>query len=505
MCLLDLPVELLAEALAYLDHLELLRIRRTNRTLRDAVDHTASLSYKLDLSKHGMQDGTRADLGSADRLERLRSYRKAWHALEWSANKKIPDGGVFAIAGDIVACTRRADTDKITFIRPGSNIRGVNEHQWTIPAPPGLRDFIIEPTMDLIVVLVHRVDTLFELHLLSMSTGQNHPRAACPVLSVPLAFVPADFKPMVMEDRLGILFTSDGLIQSLFTVWDWHTGEKFKSPFRKRHVPCVAFLDRNLVVMPFTYNDNNTFSSTALLVADISVPTKSRRICRLLLPRSAVSTIAFADFIWDQPLSRRMKDASPGWFAPAPRDRILGLSVAAFDAVNLNNMHHTSAMFIMSVPRVVDCIRQRTIPPNVSRCTIEWDAWGPHSTRIFAHDCPSLWLSFIHGTRYAVLDDGDAKAGYTVYDFGKTAVGDEDDPAGEGAVITEPSIYDAREAFSAPVKTCLPYRAVQRRLEPEVADWIGSPDSTGSAAVMLIDDGVVFSPEAGGEYWAWTL
>ncbi|KAL1744677.1 hypothetical protein HDZ31DRAFT_38172 [Schizophyllum fasciatum] len=502
MCLLDLPVELLAEALAYLDHRHLLLVReaitltagvQVCRDLRDAVDNTARLCYMIELAREHMQNGSRADLGSADRLQKLREYRQAWRALNWSANKKVPDGGVFAIAGDIIACTKRTDATYITFTRMGSKLRGVDEQQWTIDAPQGLRDFVIEPVMDLVVALTER--------------ECPHPLATQPVIQVPLTFVAADFKPMIYGDRLGVLFTSHSLSYTYFTVWNWQTGEEYKRPFRKRRVPSATFLDKDLVAMPFTcYNKDNRMHS-ALLVADISVPSKPRRVCRLLLPPALPDITLFADFIWDQPLSHNAERPRSGWFAPVPEERILGLSISGFDAVSFGILPPTTAMFILSATRITARIRQRMTGSETDRITLEWADWGPDCTRVFPHTCPALWLSFIHGTRYALLDDDDAPpAGYAVYDFSRAAVDEaaEEDPDDDSYVVSEPSIFNERGAFGIPIETRLPYRYKWRELGPEVTNWIGEQGSE-SASVMLIDDGVVFSPDAGGEYWAWTL
>ncbi|KAL1669627.1 hypothetical protein GGF50DRAFT_43673 [Schizophyllum commune] len=489
MCLLDLPVELLAEALQHLGYRHLLRIRQVCRSFRDAIDHTARLRYHLELAREGMQDGSRHDLGSADRLQKLKEYKQAWRALDWSANSKVLHGGVFAISGDIVACSKRTEPTHITFTRIESKLRGVEGHQWKIDAPRGLRDFVIEPVLDLVVVLIDG-------------------SATKPIIPVPLTFVAADFKPMIYEDRLGVLFTSHSLSYTYFTVWNWQTGEKYRRPFRARRVPSATFLTRDLVAMPYTcYNlDDHTTSTTALLVADISDPHKPHRVCRLFLPPAAPDITLFADFIWDQPLSRASDRLRPGWFAPASQERVLGLSVSGFD-VDFGTTPPTSTMFIISVPHVVERIQQRLATSGEKRATFEWAEWGPDCSRIFSHNCPALWLSFIHGTKYAILDDEAVPpTGYTVYDFSRSAVQDPqgENPEANDFIIKGRDVFAERGAFATPVETGLPYRSMWRPLEPEVVEWIGRlGGDTGS--VMLIEDGVVFSPDAGGEYWAWTV
>ena len=266
-------------------------------------------------------------------------------------------------------------------------------------------------------------------------------------------------------------------------------------PFRKRRVTSATFLTRDLVATPYMYYDVNgrTPETTALLVADISDPRKPRRTCRLFLPLAARDVTLFADFIWDQPLSQNAERPRPGWFAPASQERILGLTVSGVD-MGLA-APPTTVMFIISATHVVERIQQRLAASETKRVTFEWAEWGPDCSRVFSHSYPALWLSFIHGTKYAILDDGSPPTGYTVYDFSRAAV---EDPRGEitetnDFIVKEGDIFAEQGAFESPVETKLHYRSMWRELEPEVVEWIGKHGSD-FASVMLVDDGVVFSP-----------
>ena len=73
-----------------------------------------------------------------------------------------------------------------------------------------------------------------------------------------------------------------------------------------------------------------------------------------------------------------------------------------------------------------------------------------------------------------------------------------EDPRGENTetndfIIKEGDIFAEQGAFESPVETKLPYRSMWRELEPEVVEWIGKHGSD-FASVMLVDDGIVFSP-----------
>jgi hypothetical protein len=82
MDLLNLPRELLVEILCFLDLSDLISCKLTNRLLRDIVQTSVNIQYRMDLQFHGLTNNSACSLTIAERHTQLKARENAWEQLE---------------------------------------------------------------------------------------------------------------------------------------------------------------------------------------------------------------------------------------------------------------------------------------------------------------------------------------------------------------------------------------------------------------------------------------
>ncbi|KAL1739840.1 hypothetical protein HDZ31DRAFT_48695, partial [Schizophyllum fasciatum] len=484
--------------LLFLDYAEIARCEAVCRALRAAIDGTAVLQYKIKLGKLYMVNAGDlfGGIAVADRVQRLDEYAEAWRSLEWSTETHVPfEGNLWEIAGGVIACTSLLNQD-INFVQLPSRLRQIEQKTWTLNMPQRLRDFTIDPSQDLLVNVVNPRPHEFEVHLLSMSTGQKHDFAQTSPLICRLGRSPVQFEILVFEDRLGILFISNDEV-SIFGIWNWHTGHAYEHPFAHDFITSACFLDANTVMATAYAHQVTSPNNVFLKVVDITTPEAPVPLYHLQLPDLHPNADGMTGIIWDSPPTWKDDVPAQGCFAPSPAQRLIGIAMSAWVVTgNLAigaDARRVPLMFIVSVPALRGSFPPRG-PSSAYALSVLWEEWGPHSARLFDHECSPVWVCYIRGLRYAVLDDhedDEPARTYSIYDF-----------SGNGPATTEAgeqlsAVYTHTDVFIEPVVSSLPchhYRGQVPRRD----------DLPDLSSVMLTDDGVVFVPHPGGEFWAYT-
>jgi hypothetical protein len=100
-----------------------------------------------------MVDGPPGDLTTPKRLELLRSYEASWKKVDWSEHNTIhsPVDHVWEFYGNVWAYCRGADA--IDFVQLPSRLRGIPMRQWTLRFDFAVRDFSMDPSQDLLVMV----------------------------------------------------------------------------------------------------------------------------------------------------------------------------------------------------------------------------------------------------------------------------------------------------------------------------------------------------------------
>ncbi|KAI9445330.1 hypothetical protein H4582DRAFT_910180 [Lactarius indigo] len=172
-----LPTELTLRILSFFDPAELVLFRRVNSFFKSLVDETTTLQYRIALFASGMEDGPPGDLHAYERLELLRKYEASWKNLEWNEHTTIPlpVGPLWELYGNVWAHSRGSDA--IEFIQIPSRLRGIPMRQWTLRFDYDLRDFGMDPSQDLLVIIENfrRSPNICRIQLRTLSTGEKHP------------------------------------------------------------------------------------------------------------------------------------------------------------------------------------------------------------------------------------------------------------------------------------------------------------------------------------------
>ncbi|KAI0319860.1 hypothetical protein OF83DRAFT_1108184 [Amylostereum chailletii] len=178
--LLDLPPEINLVLLAHLDYLSLLKCRQVCRTLQIIVDESAVLQYIITLANTGSCDNSSQLSSTSEKLSSLCRYKDAWRTLTYTSHTVIPMpiGNLWELYGGVWA--HSVNTNRIHFIQLPSQLRDIEQRDWTLSFDFTMRDFTFDPSQDLLVIV--KGSGLVEVGenrvlLRSLSAGDKHPSA----------------------------------------------------------------------------------------------------------------------------------------------------------------------------------------------------------------------------------------------------------------------------------------------------------------------------------------
>ena len=105
-----------------------------------------------------MEDGPPGDLTTSERLDLLKRYEASWKNLEWNEHNPIPPPlrgwlGVSDSYGNVLACRSGGEFYTIDFIQLPSRLRGIPMQQWTLRFDFEVREFGVDSSQDLLVVV----------------------------------------------------------------------------------------------------------------------------------------------------------------------------------------------------------------------------------------------------------------------------------------------------------------------------------------------------------------
>ena len=125
------------------------------------VSESLLLRYAINLERNGYQDGPWTNEGpwksTAARMDALHKHVHAWDNLDWKFTTiTVPNGDVYELANGVYA---QGNDRSVTCVELPSRIRGIAESRTWVHEDVGFvpRDLIIDPTQDLLVLLVEYV------------------------------------------------------------------------------------------------------------------------------------------------------------------------------------------------------------------------------------------------------------------------------------------------------------------------------------------------------------
>ena len=119
------------------------------------VDETTTFQYRIALYASGTEDGPPGDLTTSKRFDLLRKYEASWKNIEWNEHNTIISStggpGVWELYGNVWA--HNNESDAMEFVQLPSRIRSIPMRQWTLRFDFAVRDFSMDPSQDLLVVI----------------------------------------------------------------------------------------------------------------------------------------------------------------------------------------------------------------------------------------------------------------------------------------------------------------------------------------------------------------
>ncbi|TFK85394.1 hypothetical protein K466DRAFT_494844, partial [Polyporus arcularius HHB13444] len=533
--LLKLPQELLVETLKYLDLTELLRCNLICSLLRNVIQDSLELQYRIELAADGLVDGIGCSLSTSERLARLLELRARWHYLDWADVKPIQApamcqayelvDGVFASSmGNGLSGSRHLALTWLPNRREAERTVERSDLGVTV------RDFAIDPSQDLMALVIADEVESFNIHLRTMSGNKPHPRAAQPELKAPIPFQVGNSFIQIVDDIVGTFFWVHG---PGLLIWNWRTGKNvvhcivdlptgaydFAFLSSRAFMLTVATGAGSIELYTFTGDEDapiardRSSSSSSSSPSGPTTPTPSSpplrlpwysarrlptRVAVLHLPPTQPGRDMRKAFTHSGPFVGRPTPGRP--FETSPEARVHMLTLHYGDHAGMFNLFVLNCFFLSLVPA-----GQVGSKEDYAPVVKPWNEWGPENTRLFEWSVHFNWLRcvshlllfmwcaesdkggrYIHGTRvvFPPIPERDPNANeraILMMDFNVHPKRTDDPvlhcyPAPENSnclfIVNERRI-EAGQIFQEAVVTRLPYAASTRVGISSVADYSG--------------------------------
>ena len=117
------------------------------------VSGNPRLTYKIELFASYMEDNEHSSMDAVGRLNLLREFNRVWNDMEWPSSGSIPmsDGQCWEFSGGILA--QSTHENQLTFVQLPCKLKGIPERRWSVPFDFRIRDFTLDNSQDLVVLL----------------------------------------------------------------------------------------------------------------------------------------------------------------------------------------------------------------------------------------------------------------------------------------------------------------------------------------------------------------
>ncbi|KAI0041251.1 hypothetical protein FA95DRAFT_1611156 [Auriscalpium vulgare] len=183
---MNLPDELLHTILLELDYRSILSCQRTCRKIKNVVDNSINLQYKIELGASAMCEGPGArHLSAVSKLERLREYKDTRAGpIRLEELPFVPalvsGSATWNIHTSVTTLVSSNDEDdglSVYVQQMPSAARGIEERHWSVTLGAAYRVAAVDASQDLLVVQESEDgdDSSPALSMLALSTGGTHP------------------------------------------------------------------------------------------------------------------------------------------------------------------------------------------------------------------------------------------------------------------------------------------------------------------------------------------
>ncbi|KAF8134942.1 hypothetical protein EV363DRAFT_1322083, partial [Boletus edulis] len=474
---LPLPDELTELTFNHLDVASLLICMQVCKSFCSIISGSVHLVYKIKLFASYMEDNEDSAMDTVSRLNLLQEYSRKWNDMEWSSSGSIPmvDGHCWEFSGGILAQSTYENT--LSLVQLPCKLKGIPEQRWSVPFDFRIRDFTLDNSQDLIVLL-ELVGTFpnmsCNMHLRTLS-GEQHPRAAVEPIVYASASLHAEFSFLIQicGNRVAILFYDQlgASPKNSFLVWNWPTRQQ-ELYIHTAEFKSYAFMTEDLILAGILTPDLEPALQVLRVTAhgdplsihslqDISC------ICELQYPNLQGNVEYF--LIRSEPTPTWKPPAGSGVpFYGSRRDFIFTISLR----ILWNETQESIVLFVPLSTLLSEVDRSHDTP----RRSVHWDAWGPDGTRMIFREPSETWVCYTYGMKFILglrLNDGHVAR---LYDFDpyaarkhvKTSV---DSPIPWKRLAQESKPSGRCRSFVEQVITRLPGRVATITLEHSNDGW----------------------------------
>ncbi|KAM5534742.1 hypothetical protein V8D89_011606 [Ganoderma adspersum] len=412
----QLPEEIQLRVLLNLGATDISHFREVSKSFSELASATA-VEYKVQLDIAGMVDNPHNGSSLIERLRKLRKYRDGWRTALLSIDPNVPASDDVAmpglywewVGGVFPSVINSHPSQKTLHLyRPGSSLRELKTKEWTAElhmVPDGYRMLGCGTDMaqDLLVLSLApqhynpENDEVYILQLLSLRrTGQPHPLASShALLGQPLRTNgPQAPRVQICGDVVAYAVYNDHWV---IEVWNWKSGTLLLrhqshlfdgfALLNQSYLLTLAF-DRHgsdgLLAVYCIYPSDPALNSGAKIrrAGDPDLTLKTMPFVKGARPRAWLSHSKEASspddippFQYDPDLSILTLHFRVGYYSDDPEGRSMGAKYFQF-------------LLVVSVPELIrnlDRLRSSASAPEPSAVgppSLEWDEWGPSSTRL---------------------------------------------------------------------------------------------------------------------------
>ncbi|KAJ7472142.1 hypothetical protein FB451DRAFT_1252002 [Mycena latifolia] len=444
-----LPQEIILEILNLLDGKTLIQsCSLVCHRWKYAIDNSAELQYTLELWGDGMVVGDPSNSPFVEKLGALHERRRAWFGLNWTSKTVVPidsSSGAYELVNGVFA-QQNSPLESFTTISLPSARDPVPKMASTSDIGVPFRDFVIDPTQDLVAFVYERPNDSANVDCRTLSSLKPHPLAAAPVLSFPVEDFSLGYLLVELAgDVIGLFFGRSGRVVLL----NWQRGIIIADSART-HDPCgFSLLSPQAFILGHAIG-SGVLDIWAFEGRDSNIP---RHAVGLQLPK--VVDDGRLEYMITHSGAFRAKPAAGKPFSKSNESRICVVSLEYYqDSYSLFIPHH----YLQGHLSMDNNARGRTVP---------WDDWGPQHSRMLP-GMDHRWLRYVHGECVVLSGDTEHPKAIQILDFGMSAsrpgvdVEMAQSPHSTCELHTEPSTISDDSVFEEPVTTSLPYRRIAR-------------------------------------------
>ncbi|KAI0084537.1 hypothetical protein BDY19DRAFT_970797, partial [Irpex rosettiformis] len=443
--ILSMPPEILIHILSYLEWFQLVSVQAVSHTFREFVRSSVELRYIIELGAdklvhNDLHDGSAA-LTTQDRLNLLLDRRRRWRMLDWTNRTMIPLPGscqAYELVGGVFAKSMRGVFEEMWppasrhFIAARLPTRNHlnsdnSDSNRIIREDLGIwtREFAIDPTQDLLVLLEVNLIGCIKVHVRTLSTLEIHPTATkSPLTSDP----PPSDNPQELQisncflqivgDTVGMFYWQSG---HCLRVWNWHTGNMIAYQ-NEMDLPMgcwdLTFLSTRAYMITCEGEvgslDLYAINETSL-DGTVQPPTQVLRL-RLpeLRPHRHLRTISTHSapylarpealenpFVQHQDdrihvVQLRYSDLMPGYTMYVKNEYLLSLMDQMGEKRGVYHELQVQDTTPYYSPELVhsDAPENRHLPLINNYQYLAWEDWGPSNTRFLQQDLRFQWLRY---------------------------------------------------------------------------------------------------------------